>query len=139
MTDAQQHEFPMQWQDLVLAARAVRRAAYAPYSHYSVGAAVLTSEDEIFQGCNVENASYGLTICAERAAVCAAVSAGQPHIEAVCISLNGIAVPCGACRQFLFEFNPKMTVVLDNLDRPAGDLPERVLLSDLLPRGFHLD
>jgi cytidine deaminase len=100
---------------------------------------VLTKAGNIFPGCNVENASYGLTICAERAAACAAIAAGQQNIVAVCISLTGTPVPCGACRQFLYEFNPSMAVLIDDLNTAADAEPETVLLSDLLPRGFRLE
>ncbi len=125
------------WKTLRDAARAVRKNAYAPYSKYAVGAALLTASGNIYSGCNVENASYGLTICAERSAVCSAVSAGETQLIAICISLTGIPVPCGTCRQFLYEFNSDMQVLLDNLE-PGEQPPECVLLSDLLPRAFHL-
>lgn len=129
---------PTGWEKLVAASRGVREVAYAPYSRYAVGAAVQVSSGEIFTGCNVENASYGLTICAERSAACAAVAAGKKQLQVVCISLTGEPVPCGSCRQFLFEFNPDMLLLLDNLDAPPETPPECVLLSDLLPRGFRL-
>jgi cytidine deaminase len=130
---------PPQWHDLIAASREARSHAYAPYSEFTVGAAVLTKAGNIFPGCNVENASYGLTICAERAAACAAIAAGQQNIVAVCISLTGTPVPCGACRQFLYEFNPSMAVLIDDLNTAADAEPETVLLSDLLPRGFRLE
>ncbi|MEZ6122794.1 MAG: cytidine deaminase [Planctomycetaceae bacterium] len=136
---------PDDWKQLVLAARQARQAAYAPYSQYHVGAAVKTSGGDVFVGCNVENASYGLTICAERTAVCSAVAAGHRDIDVCCISLTGQPVPCGTCRQFLYEFNPDMIVLLDNLDLPeqtdsgTPQLPEVVRLRDLLPRAFHLE
>ncbi|MEQ9406910.1 MAG: cytidine deaminase [Fuerstiella sp.] len=129
---------PAQWPALVAASRTARQLAYAPYSRYQVGAAALGSDGTIFTGCNVENASYGLTICAERVAVCTAVAAGQQALKAVCISLSGVPVPCGACRQFLFEFNPDMAILLDNLQGEPEQPPECILLSDLLPRGFRL-
>ena len=102
-------------------------------------AAVLTQAGDIFSGCNVENASYGLTICAERAAACAAIATGQQDIVAVCISLTGTPIPCGTCRQFLYEFNPSMTVLIDDLNAGTEAAPETVLLSNLLPRGFRLE
>lgn len=139
MADAAAIELPTQWKEMVAISRNVRANAYARYSGYHVGAAVLTASGEIFQGCNVENSSYGNTICAERAAVCAAVAAGQQDIVAICLSLTGQPVPCGTCRQFMYEFNPEMTVLLDNLDLPADQPPEAVALSTLLPRGFRLD
>ena len=127
------------WLALRDAARQVREKAWAPYSNYHVGAAVLTDSGEIFTGCNVENASYGLTICAERVAVCSAVAQGFREFQAICISLTGVPVPCGACRQFLMEFSPQLPVILDNLDSPGSSDPEVVLLSDLLPRAFRLE
>lgn len=128
-----------EWVALRDAARTVREKAWAPYSKYHVGAAVLTDSGVIFTGCNVENASYGLTICAERVAVCSAVAQGFKEFRAICISLTGVPVPCGACRQFLMEFSPHLPVILDNLDSPGSSDPEVVLLSDLLPRAFRLE
>lgn len=99
---------------LVALARAVRGHAYAPASGFAVGAAVLAADGSVHVGCNVENASYGLTICAERAAVCAAVAAGQRRLVAVAV-VTGLAEParpCGACRQVLAEFGPRMVVLL---------------------------
>ncbi len=128
-----------EWRELQAASRKVRENAWAPYSRFLVGAALLTESGEIFSGCNVENASYGLTICAERVAVCAAVAKGHRTFRAICVSLTDIPVPCGACRQFLVEFNPQLLMMLDNMSAPAGTEPELVLLSDLLPRPFRLD
>ncbi len=139
MRGATNAALPLEWKNLIAAARSARSQAYAPYSEFAVGAAVLTDVGDIFPGCNVENASYGLTICAERSAACAAIAAGQKNLVAVCISLTGTPVPCGACRQFLYEFNPSMTVLLDDSNTPADTEPETVLLSDLLPRGFRLE
>ncbi len=132
-------DLPIQWPTLQMQARQVRQHAWAPYSRFSVGAALLTNSGEIITGCNVENASYGLTICAERAAVCRAIAMGFRDFSAICITLPGIPVPCGSCRQFLTEFNPTMLVLLDSLDQPAGTPPECVLLSELLPRAFYLN
>ena len=118
---------------LVRAARAVRQNAYAPASHFRVGAAVLSDDGRTFVGCNVENASYGLTICAERAAVCAAVAAGARRVVAVAVAtgLDEPARPCGACRQVLAEFGPAMVVVL------AGITAVRTTtLAQLLPEPF---
>ena len=128
-----------QWKDLRTAARAARKCAWAPYSKYTVGAAVLTISNEIVPGCNVENASYGLTICAERVAVCTAIASGHRQFSAICVSLTGIPVPCGACRQFLMEFNHEMLVLLDDLSGPLDSIPELVELRELLPRAFRLE
>ena len=125
-----------QWRELQTAARGARENAWAPYSRFQVGAAVLTSDGRIVIGCNVENASYGLTICAERVAICTAVAQGCTSFTAICVSLTGIPVPCGACRQFLVEFNPSMLVLLDDVNHTNETLPELVSLADLLPRAF---
>ncbi|OGR85716.1 MAG: cytidine deaminase [Elusimicrobia bacterium RIFCSPHIGHO2_02_FULL_57_9] len=103
---------------LIKAARLARQSAYCPYSRYPVGAAVLTESGRIFSGCNVENASYGLSICAERAAVFNAVAGRQIVIKAVCIAAIS-PKPCGACRQVLFEFSTRHTAIYlvdENLD-----------------------
>lgn len=122
---------------LVAAARAVQGHAYAPASQFRVGAAVLSEDGRMFVGCNVENASYGLTICAERAAVCAAVAAGARQVVAVAIvtDLDDPARPCGACRQVLAEFGPSMQVLLAG----HGDHVVEQSLADLLPDPFTFD
>jgi cytidine deaminase len=98
--------------ELIAAAAAVRERAYAPYSRFLVGAALRTADGTIFGGCNVENASYGLTICAERNAIAQAIAAGARDFTAVAVvSANGVT-PCGACRQVLVEFGPDMTVIV---------------------------
>jgi cytidine deaminase len=98
--------------ELIAAAAAVRERAYAPYSRFPVGAALRAADGTIFAGCNVENASYGLTICAERNAIAQAVAAGVRDFTAVAVvSENGVT-PCGACRQVLVEFGPEMTVIV---------------------------
>src|SRR5262245_31791254 len=100
------------YQELVQAAIDVRQKAYAKYSNFLVGAAILAADERIFAGCNVENASYGLTICAERAAVFSAVAAGQQKFQALAIVTAGGATPCGACRQVLAEFAPELLILL---------------------------
>ncbi|HEY3661626.1 MAG TPA: cytidine deaminase [Chthoniobacterales bacterium] len=119
-----------------LAARAwkARENAYAKYSHFAVGAALATSSGEIFVGCNVENASFGLTICAERVAVSSAIVAGHREFEAIAVAAETEepVVPCGACRQFLAEFNRSMRVCCIG----RGGASRTVLLSDLLPSPF---
>ncbi len=100
-------------QQLEAAARAVSERAYCPYSQFRVGAAILTGDDAIFTGCNVENASYGLTICAERNAVFAAASHGMTHVRAVVIytPTPHPTAPCGACRQVINEFGPDAEII----------------------------
>jgi cytidine deaminase len=122
---------------LLRAARAARKHAHAPYSRYRVGAAVRDERGRIHTGCNVENASYGLTVCAERNAVAAAVAAGAKAIRAVAVvtASRPPATPCGACRQVLAELGGPTTRVL--LAAPAGKA-EETTLGALFPRGFRL-
>lgn len=103
---------------LLAAAREAAERAYAPYSRLRVGAALLAADGRIFSACNVENASFGLSICAERAAVFKAVSEGVRRFAAVAVTLRGLrpVPPCGACCQVLAEFNPAMQVVLPGAD-----------------------
>ncbi len=117
-------------------ARKARRHAYAPYSGYSVGAAVWCEDGRIFTGANVENASYGLTVCAERVAVFRAVSEGARRIAAVAVVTHDGGTPCGACRQVLAEFGGEHTLIWCAAEE-NGDV-EEYLLGDLLPRAFYL-
>lgn len=131
-----------EWEDaLVAAAHAAREHAYAPYSRFKVGAAILTAAGEIVAGCNVENISYGLTNCAERTAVFAARAAGRlgapgrgPAIVAVAVVAKGAAPPspCGACRQVLHEFGPGCAVIMENLRGTR----RVTTLAELLPEAF---
>ncbi len=100
-------------QALVAAARAARGASYSPYSRFAVGAALLCTDGTVVSGCNVENASYGLTICAERTAVFAAVANGHRSFSAIAVAgpPEAVTSPCGACRQVLAEFAPEMRVL----------------------------
>ncbi|HET9597347.1 MAG TPA: cytidine deaminase [Anaeromyxobacteraceae bacterium] len=119
---------------LVRAARAARRRAYAPYSRFAVGAAVRAG-GRLFEGANVENASYGLTLCAERNAVAAAALAGARRLEAVAVAsgTSPPTPPCGACLQSLAEFaGPELPVVLAG----KGGAVVETTLGELLPRGF---
>jgi cytidine deaminase len=119
-------------QELVVAATAARTTAYVPYSGYAVGAALRTENGHIFTGCNVENASYGLTLCAERNAVFQAVARGERSFQAMAVVTENGVTPCGACRQVLAEFNPQMTVIV--ADMAGGRRTYR--LSELLPDAF---
>ncbi|MBI4613443.1 MAG: cytidine deaminase [Planctomycetes bacterium] len=122
--------------ELVLEARRVRDRAHAPYSRFQVGAAVLDASGRVYSGCNVENASYGVTICAERAALCRAVAEGASEIVAVAVIADtaGPVRPCGACRQFLVELAPKARVVMANL---AGEV-DVATAEELLPKRFRM-
>ncbi len=122
---------------LLAFAREVRPRAYAPYSGFRVGAAVFAG-GEIFQGVNVENAAYGSTICAERAAALAAVTAGYREFDAVAVAGDSEApcVPCGACRQFLAEFNPAMRVILGGRTDEVAVTRLDTLLPDAFVRGY---
>jgi homotetrameric cytidine deaminase len=120
--------------ELIAAALAAGRRAYAPYSNFPVGAALLTADGQIVTGCNVENASYGLTNCAERVAVGAAVAAGHRQFVAMAVASPGAVTPCGACRQALAEFCTQLPILLIDAHRP-----ERVMeydLQTLLPAAF---
>lgn len=120
---------------LLQMARDARERAYAPYSKYPVGAALLTHSGAIYPGCNVENASFGLTICAERVAINAAIAAGDRKPVAIAVVTAreaDPAAPCGACRQVLTEFNPRLRVVLPT---PSGGI-EVMGLDELLPDSF---
>ena len=119
---------------LMNAAIKARENAYAPYSGFKVGAALLCDDGSVYTGCNVENASYPCGVCAERTAVSNAVSEGKRSFAAIAVtgSSSEKCTPCGICRQFLYEFAPDMKVLCGNKD---GDCDE-ITLSELLPRGF---
>jgi cytidine deaminase len=125
------------WQSLLQAARAAAKNAHAPYSDFYVGAAILTSTGEVFSGCNVENASYGLTNCAERTAIFSAVAKLGPKVEVKAVAVvndrDVPCAPCGACRQVIFEFGPEARVFF----RGPHDWIE-CPITDLLPYGFRL-
>lgn len=124
---------------LLRAAAEASKLAYAPYSNFQVGAALLTEHGEIITGCNVENASYGLTICAERNAIFHAVATGRRKFKAIAIVASGeqMPYPCGACRQVLAEFASAETKVLI---APSAQLAryESATLAELLPKLFEL-
>ena len=120
--------------DLVLRAREAMGRAHSPYSKMKVGAALVTSAGRVFTGCNVENASYGLTLCAERTAVVKAVSEGEREFAALAITTDRDEplMPCGACRQFLREFGPGLHIVVEG----AGGVRSVSSLEELLPQAF---
>jgi cytidine deaminase len=122
---------------LLAAALAAARKSYSPYSRFSVGAALLTEDGRVFTGCNVENASYGLTLCAERVAISAAVAAGCRRFTRLAIAggTKRAARPCGACLQVMAEFcEPRFRILMVPLDDPKK--VERAALRDLLPQVF---
>ena len=118
---------------LIQTATEARKWAYAPYSNYLVGAALLTASGRIYDGVNVENAAYPTTICAERVAVFKAVSEGERDFQAIAVVTENGGSPCGSCRQVLAEFGLEITVIIADT---AGNLIEELTLSDLLPQAF---
>lgn len=135
--------FPLNDQELMAAARLAREKAYVPYSRFPVGAALLTEDGTLYTGCNIENASYGLSNCAERTAIFKALSEGHHKFTAIAVvaDTEGPVSPCGACRQVMTEFGIDARVILTNL---KGDtlvtsvrdlLPGAFRTTDLPPRG----
>jgi cytidine deaminase len=124
-------------EQLLKSARAAMRHAYAPYSHFKVGAALITTKGEIFAGCNVENASYGLSNCAERTAIFSAVAQSAPGVVIKAMAVvndQGVPCsPCGACRQVIYEFGPE-TIVIFQSKNGWKESP----ITELLPEGFRL-
>jgi cytidine deaminase len=127
---------PQQFRKLLASAKAAQRNAYAPYSKFRVGAALLTKSGKVYTGVNVENASYGLTICAERVAITKAVSEGHRKFQAIAVVAPSKALsPCGACRQVLAEFGEMVVICADARNPRRFRLH---LLSELLPHAFKL-
>lgn len=124
--------------DLVLAAVAAKSRAYSPYSQFRVGAALKTKSGHVFAGCNVENRSYGLTICAERNAIAQAIAHGEHEFVAIAIASDAEppAPPCGACREVLAEFARDLPVLLVGAEAQA---PRKHTLAELLPERFVFD
>jgi cytidine deaminase len=127
---------PIDWEPLKAAALAARARAYAPYSRFQVGAAALTESGQIFSGCNVENASFGITICAERVTLSSAVAAGHLRFQAIAVCAHPLASPCGSCRQFIVEFGEAIEVL--SFDAEAPHLEKRWTSGGLLPDLFRL-
>ena len=119
-------------EDLVAAAKKAREQAHAPYSGYAVGAALLTAQGNVFTGCNVENASYGLTLCAERVAITKAVSEGEKEFDSLTVVTGNGGSLCGACRQVLREFGGSITVHIADTDGAITS----TTAADLLPDAF---
>jgi cytidine deaminase len=124
-------------QNLMRAAKIVMKNAHAPYSHFRVGAAILLTNGKVFSGCNVENASYGMSNCAERTAIFSAVAKLGPKIEIRAVAVanaQGVACsPCGACRQVIYEFGPEATIYFQ-----GAEGPKQAHITELLPEGFRL-
>jgi cytidine deaminase len=122
-----------QRQALIRSALEARKQAYAPYSHYAVGAALITPAGKVFNGCNIENAAYPDTICAERVAVFKAVSEGEREFAAIVVATGNGGTPCGSCRQVLAEFGLETRVLLVDGE---GRLVLETNVNDLLPGAF---
>lgn len=123
-----------EFDSLITAAKQARENAYAPFSNFRVGAAVRANSGRVFTGCNVENATLGLTCCAERVAIFKAVSEGERGFDAIAVvtDVSGLTPPCGACRQIIWEFCGDVPVVMANLDGKV----ETETAANLLPRPF---
>jgi cytidine deaminase len=124
----------MENNELIKIARLAKSQACAPYSHFKVGAALLTLSGKVYSGCNIESSSYGLTTCAERVALYKALSEGERQFVKIAITSDSsqICPPCGACRQVLMDYAPEIEVILFN---DGGDI-QKILLRDLLPNAF---
>jgi cytidine deaminase len=122
---------------LLRSARKVMKNAYAPFSKFRVGAAILTSQGQVFEGCNVENSSYGMTNCAERTAIFSAIAKHGPKLDILAVAVatdhEGPCSPCGACRQVIYEFGPRAVIFYQGKKGP-----KQSLITDLLPEGFRL-
>ena len=125
----------MKYKELFRTAKEMTQKAYAPYSSFQVGAALLTTTGEVFTGVNVENSSFGATICAERTAFVKAISEGFQEFEAIAVATSvGQAYPCGICRQFMFEFGDNLKIITGK-DEDHLTVTE---ITSLLPEGFRL-
>jgi cytidine deaminase len=128
---------PAMRERLFRSARNVMKNAYAPFSKFRVGAAILTSKGKVFVGCNVENSSYGMTNCAERTAIFSAIAGDGPKLEIHAVAVtndHGVPCsPCGACRQVIYEFGPRAIIFYQG---EKG--PKQSLITELLPEGFRL-
>jgi cytidine deaminase len=118
---------------LIQIAIEARKKAYVPYSHYPVGAALLTRSGEIYTGANIENAAFSVTICAERTAIFKAVSEGERDLQAIAVVTKNGGTPCGSCRQAMAEFNPNMKIYIAN---EKGELVQETTLKEILPGYF---
>jgi cytidine deaminase len=122
--------------DLVRIANQVRKWAYVPYSKYRVGAAVLTESGRIYDGVNIENAAYPVTVCAERVAIFKAVSNGEKEFQAIAVVTKNGGMPCGSCRQVMAEFSPEMLVIIAD---ETETIKTENTVAELLPGAFRAD
>lgn len=126
----------MEYKELYRLADKAKENAYVPFSHFQVGAALLTADGQVFTGVNIENSSFGATICAERTAFVKAISEGHRQFSAIAVaSSGGEALPCGICRQFMYEFCPNLNVITGENE----DSLRTRTLEQLLPEGFRLE
>lgn len=126
----------MEHKELYRLADKAKENAYVPFSHFQVGAALLTADGQVFTGVNIENSSFGATICAERTAFVKAISEGHRQFTAIAVaSSGGEALPCGICRQFMYEFCPNLNVITGENE----DSLRTRTLEQLLPEGFRLE
>lgn len=121
-----------QWEPLLQRAIEVREKSYSPYSHYKVGAALITISGKVYTGCNIENAAYSPSVCAERTAIFKAVSEGEREFAAIAVVTSDGGAPCGICRQVIREFAPNLTIIVGNT---LGNY-QVFTLADLLPHSF---
>jgi cytidine deaminase len=121
-------------EELIRVARAARRKAYAPYSHYAVGAAVLAKSGKVYAGCNVENAAYPTGLCAERVAIFKAASEGERELVALAVVTSNVGSPCGACRQAFSEFAEDDAIIV--LARARGNHRKKFTMKQILPDRF---
>jgi len=127
---------PERWRELFQQAIAAREYSYSPYSRYKVGAALLTQIGKIYTGCNIENAGYSPSVCAERTAIFKAISEGEQDFVAIAVATANGGSPCGVCRQVMLEFAPNLTVIFGSVD---GHQYQVLTLADLLPHSFSPD
>lgn len=120
------------WDELFKQAIEAREYSYSPYSHYKVGAALLTQKGNVYKGCNIENAGYTPSVCAERTAIFKAVSEGERDFVAIAVATSNGGAPCGVCRQVMREFAPDLTIIFGDLE---GEY-QVLTLADLLPYSF---
>ena len=132
MSKSEYAQSDVAWENLFKQAVEAREKSYSPYSHYKVGAALLTKSGRIYRGCNIENAAYTPSVCAERTAIFKAVSEGETEFVAIAVATANSGAPCGVCRQVIREFAPNLTIIYGSID---GNY-RVVTLPELLPQSF---